>query len=166
MRRSKGRDFAHPIPRPGTRTRRVWEIADAVTEETGRRAKRGEVVERVVAENGNPNTANTQYQYWKMAYDARQRSGTSAPGEPGSVGAQVLNVPPDGRFVIPLEMRTAMLLGEDGRVTARVEDGELRLISRSVAIKRMQREAQAYKNSNESVVDEFLAQRRAMWGED
>ena len=144
----------------------MWEVADAVTEETGRRAKRREVVERVVAENGNPNTANTQYQYWKMAYDARQRSGTSAPGEPGSVGTQVLNVPTDGRFVIPLEMRTAMLLGEDGRVTARVEDGELRLISRSVAIKRMQREAQVYKNSNESVVDEFLAQRRAMWGED
>ena len=61
----------HPMPRPGTRTRRVWDISDAITRETGRRAQRREVIERYVAEGGNPNTGNTQYQYWKTDYDGR-----------------------------------------------------------------------------------------------
>lgn len=167
---SQRKPVFYPMPSPGTRTRRVWEIADAVTEETGARAERREVVRRFVAENGNPNTANTQYQHWKRAYDARgqrEQEATSIPtGQAGDIGAQPLKVGSDGRVVIPRDMRAAMVLGEDGHVTARVVRGELRLISRPAAIERMQAEMAALKQPGESVVDAFLAERRAMWGEE
>lgn len=163
---AKDTPVLYPMPGEGTRTRRVWEIADAVTRETGRRAARRDVVERFVAENGNPNTANTQYQHWKAAFDAcGQSRETSAGSVPGQFGPQSLKVSADGRVAIPRPMRAAMSLGEDGHVTARVVDGELRLVARGAAIRRMQNEARAYKNPGESVVDEFLGDRRAIWGE-
>ncbi len=164
------RGVVYPVPRPGTRTRRVWEIADAVTEETGTRAERREVVRRFVAENGNPSTANTQYQHWKNAHDARgrreQKAMSNPTGRAGDIGAQPLKVGSDGRVVIPQDMRAAMLLSDDGHVTARVVRGELRLISRPAAIERMQTETAALKEPGESVVDEFLSERRALWGEE
>ncbi|MYD97077.1 MAG: hypothetical protein F4X98_06785 [Gammaproteobacteria bacterium] len=168
---SQRKPVFYPMPSAGTRTRRVWEIADAVTEETGARAERKEVVRRFVAENGNPNTANTQYQHWKNAYDARgqqreQRASSAPSGRAGDVGAHPLKVGSDGRVVIPQDMRAAMVLGEDGHVTARVVRGELRLISRPAAIERTQAETAALKQPGESVVDAFLAERRAMWGEE
>ena len=163
---SKDTRVLYPLPGEGTRTRRVWEIADAVTRETGHRAARRDVVERFVAENGNPNTANTQYQHWKAAFDAQGGSREASAGsEPGHVGPQSLKVSADGRVAIPQPMRAAMFLGEDGHVTARVVDGELRLVARGAAIRRMQNEARAYKRPGESVVDGFLRDRRAMWGE-
>ena len=157
------RGVVYPVPGPGTRSRRVWEIADAVTEETGRRAERREVVERFVAENGNPNTATTQYQHWKATYDARDVSASFAERQPGDAGPEALKVAPDGRLVIPQDMRLAMLLGDDGHVTARVVDGELRLVSRASALRRMQAEAKGLKKPGESVVDAFLAERRGLW---
>lgn len=170
MASSQGKPVVYPMPGPGTRTRRVWEIADAVTEETGTRAERREVVRRFVAENGNPDTANTQYQHWKRAYEAggqREQKVTATPnGRAGDIGAQPLKVSSDGRVVIPRDMRAAMVLGEDGHVTARVVRGELRLISRPAAIERMQAEMAALKQPGESVVDQFLAERRAIWGEE
>lgn len=163
---SKDARVVYPMPAEGTRTRRVWEIADAVTRETGHRAARRDVVERFVAENGNPNTANTQYQHWKAAFDAQGGSRqTSAGSEPRHVGPLSLKVSADGRVAIPQPVRAAMFLDEDGHVTARVVDGELRLVARGAAIQRMQNEARAYKNPGESVVDDFLRDRRAMWGE-
>ena len=166
MNTPKDTRILYPMPSEGTRTRRVWEIADAVTRETGHRATRRDVVERFVAENGNRNTANTQYQHWKAAFDVRCRSSeTTAGSQPGQVGPQSLKVAADGRVAIPQPMREAMCLGEDGHVTARVVDGELRLLARGAAIRRIQNEARAYKNPGESVVDEFLRDRRAMWGE-
>lgn len=77
-----------------------------------------------------------------------------------------LNVAPDGRIVLPKALRDAMMLDPDGRVTAHVEDGELRIVSPLAAIRRAQRIAQKYKKPGQSVVDEFLAERRAMWGEE
>ena len=166
METPKNTRVLYPKPGEGTRTRRVWEIADAVTRETGHRAARRDVVERFVAENGNPNTANTQYQHWKAAFDTRRRSGETPAGpEDGHVGPQALKVAADGRVAIPQPMRAAMFLGEDGHVTARVVDGELRLLARAAAIRRIQNEAKAYKSPDESVVDEFLRDRRALWGE-
>ena len=64
---------AHARPQPGTLTGRVWELADEITREKGRRAERREVIERYVAENGNRNTAGTQYQHWKKHYDEPRR---------------------------------------------------------------------------------------------
>lgn len=128
-----------------------------------------EVRERVVAEAGNGRTANTQYYHWKAHRAARK--GNDAP-EPdganpmGDVSPQSLRVAPDGRIVVPAAMRDAMRIGPDGRVSARVENGELRVISSAVAVQQVQARMLRYKKPGESVVDEFLAERRRLWGED
>jgi len=95
-------------------------------------------------------------------------------GDDGSVGEAAdcesafvpLHVAPDGRIVIPAGLRAAMMLGADGRVTASVRDGELRLISPMAAVRKAQKIARTLKRPGESVVDEFLAERRALWGEE
>ena len=154
-------------PRPGALTGRVWEIADAITREAGRRAERREVIERYVAENGNPNTAATQYQHWKKHYEAMRKGSEPAPsGRPRTVGLQPLRIAPDGRVLIPLEMREAMALEDGDRVLARVEEGELRLVSPTVAVQRIQSRMRKYRKPGESVVDRVLADRREMWGEE
>ena len=63
-------------------------------------------------------------------------------------------------------MRKAIALGDDGRVTARVEAGELRLVTPTVAVQQIQARMRKYKKPGESIVDQFLADRRAMWGEE
>mgnify|MGYP006276908161 CR=1 FL=1 len=72
-----------------------------------------------------------------------------------------LHITPEGGLVIPRALLDNMMLDPDGRVTARVEDGELRIIAPRAAIRRMQRLAQKYKKPGESVVDELIAERRA-----
>ena len=126
---SSGRTAARSPTRPGsgTLTGRVWEIADGITREAGRRAERREVVERYVAENGNSNTAGTQHQHWKKHYEAIRKGSEPAPSaRPRTIGSQPFRIAPDGRVPIPLEMREAMALKDDDRVLARVEEGELR----------------------------------------
>ena len=165
-RRGAPRVAAFRRPRAGW-TARVWEIADEITRERGRRAERREVRERVLAEGGNENTANTQYQRWKEQCDAEPADRATAVSGPGrDVPPQLLRVAPDGRFVIPLELRRAMQLGEDGQVSARVTAGELRLVSQAVALRRVQARLRRYKKPGESVVNQFLAERRSMWGEE
>ena len=156
------RSVIYPRPRPGTRTGRVWEVADEITRETGRRASRREVMERIVTEGGNRGTASTQYQHWKTSYEA-----TNAPVAPDEelrdVESQSLSVSPDGRLVIPQEMREAMLLDKDPQVIVRVEAGELRVISRRIAIRRTQRKLRPLKRPGIDEVDAFLEDRKAMW---
>ena len=161
----KDRPIVYPRPRPGTRTGRVWEVADEITRETGRRASRREVVERFVTESGNPGTANTQYQHWKASYDA-SNAPVASDEDLRSVERRSLTVGSDGRLVIPQEMREAMLLDKDPQVTVRVEAGELRVISRHVAIRRTQSKFRRLKRPGIDEVDAFLADRRAMWGEE
>ena len=141
-------------------------MADEVTQEKGRRASRREVVERIVAENGNPATANTQYQRWKSSYEVAVEDPPGSDEDLGNVERQSLSVGLDGRLVIPREMRDAMLLEGDPHVSVYVEAGELHVISRRVAIRRLQREARKYKRPGISEVDAFLADRRATWGEE
>ena len=161
------RAVARRRPYPGTRTGRVWEIADEVTREKGRRAKRREVIERYVAERGNRNTAGTQYQYWKKDYDAPRRGSVPAPSEEQrTIGPRSLKISRDGRLLIPVDMREAIGLGDDARVTARVEAGELRLVCPALAVRQIQARMRKYKKPGESIVDRFLADRRAMWGEE
>ena len=161
------RSVVRARPQSGTLTGRVWEIADEITREKGRRAERREVIERYLAENGNRNTAGTQYQYWKKhCNESRSVSAPASPGKFRDVEPQPLKVASDGRVLIPLEMREAMVLGDDGRVTARVEAGELRLVSPAVAVRQIQARMRKFKKPGESVVDQFLTDRRAMWGEE
>lgn len=99
---------------------------------------------------------------------ARPRRSQQAPAEtaPGLHEAPAgpfhltLDVRPDGRVLIPLEIRTLMKLGPDGRVNAELVDGELRLFSPAIALDRLDR-LFAPLRTGPSVVDELLAERRA-----
>ncbi|MBK8458389.1 MAG: AbrB/MazE/SpoVT family DNA-binding domain-containing protein [Phyllobacteriaceae bacterium] len=71
-----------------------------------------------------------------------------------------------GRFVIPAALREAMGVKPGDTLVMHVEDGELRVRNWREAIKRIQQMAQKYKRPGESVVDDFLRDRRAMWGEE
>ena len=150
-------------PAAGTKGGRVWDTADAITREERRAATCREVRERYVADGGNPNTANTHYSHWKADYDGRL--GSRPPDAPGSVDPRPLRVAPDGRLLIPAEMRQAMQLGAGGHVVAHVEGGELRVMAQAVSIQQVQARMRKYRRPGVSEVDEFLAERRAMWGE-
>lgn len=77
-----------------------------------------------------------------------------------SVGHARLKIDSAGRVVIPAEMRAAMLLDEDGRVTASVVDGELRIISPTAAVRQLQRRAASLVPPGTLVSDELIAARR------
>ncbi len=154
-------------PAAGSKTGRVWDTADAITREKRRAATCREVRERYTAEDGNANTANTQYSHWKADYDNRVASSDpETPSTPGDVDPRPLKVAPDGRLLIPADMREAMQLGDGGHVIVSVEAGELRVVDQFVSIRQVQARMRKYKKPGESVVDRFLAERRAMWGEE
>ena len=154
-------------PAAGTKTARVWDTADAITREMGRSATCREVRERYTAEGGNPNTANTQYSHWKADLDSRGASDApESPAAPGNVRRRPLKVAPDGRLLIPADMREAMQLGDGGHVVVHVVDGELRVLAQLVSIRKTQEFMRQFKKPGVSVVAEFLAERRAMWGEE
>jgi AbrB family looped-hinge helix DNA binding protein len=74
-----------------------------------------------------------------------------------------LKIDSAGRILIPAEMRAAMLVKPGDTVTARVEDGEFRIVSPDVALKRVQAFARKWKSEHPDapdVVDELIAERR------
>lgn len=167
MARKDGGPTVNKRPAAGTKTGRVWDTADAITREKRRAATCREVRERYVAEGGNRSTANTQYSHWKAAHGSRVASrAPDAPDAPGNVDPRPLRVASDGRLLIPAEMRQAMQLGEGGHVVAQVEAGELRVMAQLVSIQQVQARMRKYRRHGVSEVDEFLAERRAMWGEE
>lgn len=95
----------------------------------------------------------------------KSKSGAARPrtegGELGEVESQKLRVGDDGRFVIPAEMRAAMAIDESGQLTARVVDGELRVLSPLAAILKMRRMVRKRADEGVSPVDELIAERRA-----
>lgn len=66
-----------------------------------------------------------------------------------------------GRIVIPAEMRAAMGVGEGDMLSARIVDGELRLLSQDAAIRRAQALVRQYIPEGVSLVDELIEERRA-----
>ncbi len=150
---------------PTSKTGRVWQIADEISREKGRGAKRGEVIDAYVAQGGNANTASTQYSHWKKAYQDNlqhgEAGGNGAPADPRSTAPAQLVIGADGRVVIPAEMRAAMQIGADGKVTARVTDGELHVIAPQVAIRRVQEMVRNTIPADVSLADELIAERRA-----
>lgn len=65
-----------------------------------------------------------------------------------------------GRLVIPAEMRKLMGIKPGDTVSLRMDDGALRVVSAKMALRRVQEIARKLKEPGESVVDEFLAERR------
>ena len=141
-----------------SKTGRVWEIAELLSERLGRRAARKAVIEAYVSEGGNRNTAATQFAYWKQAYEAQH---DRREVKPGTVTPTRLVIGKDGRFVVPAEMRAAMLVDGETAVTAEVVDGELRIMSPRTAVRKVQQRLAHLKNGENSGVDEFLAEKRA-----
>ena len=65
-----------------------------------------------------------------------------------------------GRVVIPAEHRRALGLEEGDAVVVSLNEGELRILSRTEAIKRAQDMVRKY-TKGRSLVDELIAERRA-----
>lgn len=163
----------HVGVRPGSEKARIWEICDRLYAERKAIPSGRDVVDIYVAQNGNEGTGFTQYSHWKKALMAKQgfQEGpavfeTRPKADESEPEYVALYVSPDGRLLIPAKLREAMMLDVDGRVTASVVEGELRVISPMAAVRQVQKMAQKHKKPGESVVDEFLAERRAMWGEE
>lgn len=154
---------AQKRPLAGSVTARVWEIADELLRETGSIPTGRQVVDRYVSEGYQESTGFTQYSRWKKAHQEHFKRG----GRPSSAATEAresvpvhLVVAPDGRLLIPAQMRAAMDIASDGRVTARVVDGELRVISPKVAIRRAQAMVRAVVPEGVSLADELIAERR------
>jgi bifunctional DNA-binding transcriptional regulator/antitoxin component of YhaV-PrlF toxin-antitoxin module len=71
-----------------------------------------------------------------------------------------LKVDADGRVPIPMSVRNAMGVGEDGTVLAWLEDGELRVVSSRVAMRQAQDVARNLIGGSNSLADELIAERR------
>jgi AbrB family looped-hinge helix DNA binding protein len=153
----------HPSPyaRPskGTATERVWQLADDITARTGRRAQRAQVIDAYVAEGGNANTASTQFHYWARRYTETEGA-RPEPIDQQAPDAVQLRVESNGRVVIPAEFRMAMELGEGGKVTARIVDGELRIITPVIALRKLREMGRRLAPEGLTVVDEFIAEKR------
>lgn len=65
-----------------------------------------------------------------------------------------------GRLVIPAPMRKALDIKEGDVMIVRVEDGELIAVPQQIAIKKVQTYFKQFKKPGESVVDEFIADKR------
>jgi hypothetical protein len=73
---------------------------------------------------------------------------------------------PDGSLVLPKEVAEALGLAEGHRVFAEFTDAELKIVSFDTAFERARAIVRKFVPPGSNVVDEFLAERRAMWGED
>jgi bifunctional DNA-binding transcriptional regulator/antitoxin component of YhaV-PrlF toxin-antitoxin module len=65
-----------------------------------------------------------------------------------------------GRVLIPLKVRRELGLTESTDLILHVENGELRMHTREAAIMRARERLKKLKKPGESIVDEFLAERR------
>ena len=72
----------------------------------------------------------------------------------------------DGRLLIPAAVRDAAGIKRGDKVVLRVEDGGIVVTSLRADLKKLNGLFAHLKKPGESIVDEFLAERRAMWGED
>lgn len=66
----------------------------------------------------------------------------------------------EGRVLIPADVRASLGLAEGASLSLRVQDGEIRLVDRTQALRRAQQIAARYKKPDESVVGELLSERR------
>jgi len=146
----------YPRPKVGTKTGQVWDIADAITRETGRVATRKEVSRRALEMGGNANTAQTQYTHWRANFETEAAPEGIDSSTPQTVQIQVREA---GRIVMPIEFRNALNIAEGDTLTARIEDGEIRLMPLSIAIRKAQELVRQYIPANATLVDDLIAER-------
>lgn len=148
--------------RPGSEKARIWQICDELFAERGEIPSGREVADIYKAEGGNVGTGFTQYSHWKKALAAKEIAQKVEPSNlPGSIDFRALNVSADGALVLPADIRRAMALDKDGRVTVQVRDGELTVISPMAAVRRLQARAQELPPSSTLASEELIEERRA-----
>lgn len=147
-------------PTFGTQTGRVWELADHLSLKLGRKAKRKEVLDAYAREGGNTNTASTQFSLWNKVESTAPHSALKRIVAL-DVSSVQLEIGRDGRVLLPLEIRSALRLGESTTLTAEVQDGVLTLMSPRTAVIKLRQLIQATDTGTDSVVDELIAERRA-----
>lgn len=154
-------NMLHRSVRPGSEKERVWRICDELYARTGRVPSGREVVDIYTAAGGNEGTGFTQYSHWKkeILAQAEAEDGTVAT-HPASLPFRAMTVSADGQLFLPPDVRKAMLLDTDGRVTVSVVDGELRVISPLSAVHQLQRRALSLVPAGTLVSDELIAERR------
>ena len=81
-------------------------------------------------------------------------------------GVYWLRVRPDGSLPLPQEFVEALAAQPGARVFAKLEDSEVKIVSGEESMRRAQEIVRKYVPPGSNVVDEFLAERKAMWGED
>jgi AbrB family looped-hinge helix DNA binding protein len=83
------------------------------------------------------------------------------------MGAVRLKVSKDGQLSLPAELREALDLEEGGELVATVEEKVLQLRNVDAAIRRAQEATRRLIGDKPGFsVDDFLAERRRMWGEE
>src|SRR5262249_38727002 len=87
-------------------------------------------------------------------------------GERRGENAYWLRPRPDRRLVLTREGAEALGGADRHRVFAEFKDAELKLVSFETAFDQARAIVRKYVPAGSNVVDEFLAERRAMWGED
>lgn len=89
----------------------------------------------------------------------KAKLGTTSSEDPEPARAR-LNVDSAGRIVIPAEFRRAMGIVEGDELMARMADGELRLISPAMAVKRAQKLVRELIPGDVGLADSLIADRR------
>ncbi|HEY1750902.1 MAG TPA: hypothetical protein VGG29_06545 [Caulobacteraceae bacterium] len=83
-----------------------------------------------------------------------------------SQGVYWLKPRSDGSLLLPREVAEALQLTMGRRVFATFKEGRLEIVSGDTALADAQALVRKHISPGRSVVDEFIAGRRAMWGED
>lgn len=155
-------NMLHRTARTGSEKARIWQICDELYVRTGRVPSGREVVDIYVAEGGNEGTGFTQYSHWKKEMLAQvEAQDETIATQPASLPFRAMTVSADGQLFLPPDVRRAMLLDADGRVTISVVDGELRIISPMTAVHQLQQKALTLVAPGTLVSDELVAERRA-----
>lgn len=96
-----------------------------------------------------------------QGFGEKRQADYAAGVAPVSISYTNLKIDSAGRIIVPAEMRAAMLAKAGDTLTARVVDGELRVVSRAWVMRRIAEEAERSRAAYPGdAVDELLADRR------
>ena len=150
-------DVIKKRPLAGSATGRVWAIADELFARTGELPRGRTVVDEYMREDGghNEGTGFTQYSHWKKAHLSHFKR-----PRPITRSQETLQLGQDGMLTLPLDVMRAMDIGPGEKFTAKVTDGELRLVPARLALDRARALIVAFDTGSGSPVDELIEERR------